>query len=75
MIFVRIQQIATACVIADEAKYHISRPVLQGLGASRDKGTHIVLTFQSFMDLKDCPDDMNPDLVIGAITEMRPLWA
>lgn len=83
MIFVRVQQIATArdrmlgkqrtvCVIADEAKYHISRPVLQGLGASRDKGMRVVLAFQSFMDLKDCPDDLNPDMVVGAIIENTP---
>lgn len=83
MIFVRVQQIATArdrmgekvrtvCVIADEAKYHISRPVLQGLGASRDKGMRVILAFQSFMDLRDCPDDMNPDMVVGAIVENTP---
>jgi type IV secretory pathway TraG/TraD family ATPase VirD4 len=83
MIFVRIQQIATArdrmvgalrtvCVIADEAKYHISRPVLQGLGASRDKGMRVVLAFQSFTDLKDCPADMNPDMVVGAVVENTP---
>jgi type IV secretory pathway TraG/TraD family ATPase VirD4 len=83
MIFVRIQQIATArdrmqgkqrtvCVIADEAKYHISRPVLQGLGASRDKGMRVILAFQSFMDLKDCPNDLNPDMVVGAIVENTP---
>ncbi|MEQ1525985.1 MAG: TraM recognition domain-containing protein [Gallionella sp.] len=83
MIFVRIQQIATArdrmngvqrtvCVIADEAKYHISRPVLQGLGASRDKGMRVVLSFQSFTDLKDCPADLNPEMVAGAIVENTP---
>lgn len=83
MIFVRIQQIATArdrmlgkqrivCVIADEVKYHISRPVLQGLGASRDKGMRVVLAFQSFADLKDCPADLNPDMVVGAILENTP---
>lgn len=83
MIFVRIQQLATArdrmagalrtvCVIADEAKYHISRPVLQGLGASRDKGMRVVLAFQSFEDLKDCPADMNPDMVVGGIVENTP---
>jgi len=83
MLFVRIQQIATArdrmkgklrtvCVIADEAKYHLSRPVLQGLGASRDKGMRVVLAFQSFDDLKDCPADLNPDMVVGAIMENTP---
>lgn len=83
MIFVRIQQIATArdrmvgklrivCVIADETKYHISRPVLQGLGASRDKGMRVVLAFQSFTDLKDCPADLNHEMVTGAIVENTP---
>lgn len=83
MIFVRVQQMASArdrmaeklrtvCVIADEVKYHISRPVLQGLGASRDKGMRVVLAFQSFMDLRDCPDDMDPDMVVGAIVENTP---
>jgi len=84
MIFVRVQQIATArdrmagelrtvCVIADELKYHISRPVLQGLGASRDKGMRVVLAFQSFTDLKDCPADLNPEMVVGAVIENTPL--
>lgn len=83
MIFVRVQQIASArdrmagplktvCVIADEAKYHISRPILQGLGASRDKGMRVVLAFQSFLDLRDCPSDMNPDAVVGAVIENTP---
>lgn len=83
MIFVRVQQIASArdrmagplrtvCVIADEAKYHISRPILQGLGASRDKGMRVVLAFQSFLDLRDCPDDMDSDMVVGAIFENTP---
>lgn len=83
MLFVRIQQLAsrrdrlagplrTVCVIADEAKYHISRPILQGLGASRDKGIRVVLAFQSFADLKDCPADMTPDMVVGAVVENTP---
>lgn len=83
MVFVRIQQIATArdrmdgphrvvCVVADEAKYHISRPVLQGLGASRDKGMRVILAYQSFLDLRDCPDDMDPEMVVGGILENTP---
>lgn len=83
MLFVRIQQLAsrrdrlagplrTVCVIADEAKYHISRPILQGLGASRDKGMRVVLAFQSFADLKDCPADMTSDMAIGAVVENTP---
>lgn len=83
MLFVRIQQICTArdrldgpqrvvMVIADEAKYHISRPVLQGLGASRDKGMRVVLAYQSFEDLKDCSEDLNPEAVKGAFIENTP---
>lgn len=83
MLFVRVQQLAsrrdrlagplrTVCVIADEAKYQVSRPILQGLGASRDKGMRVVLAFQSFADLKDCPADMTPEMVIGAVVENTP---
>jgi len=83
MIFVRAQQIATArdrmkgslrtvCVIADEAKYHISRPIMQGLGASRDKGMRVILAFQSFTDLRDCPADMSPEMVVGGVIENTP---
>lgn len=83
MLFVRAQQLAsrrdrlqgplrTVCVIADEAKYHISRPILQGLGASRDKGMRVVLAFQSFADLRDCPADLSPEMVVGAIVENSP---
>lgn len=80
MLFVRIQQLATArdrlagpqrtvCVIADEMRYHISKPVIQGLAASRDKGMRVILAFQSFADLKDCPASMTPEMVEGAIIE------
>ena len=84
MLFVRVQQIASArdrvastprtvCVIADEAKYHVSRPILQGLGASRDKGMRVILACQSFLDLRDCPADMDPDAVVGAVIENTPV--
>ena len=80
MLFVRIQQLATArdrlagpqrtvCVIADELRYHISKPVIQGLAASRDKGMRVILAFQSFADLKDCPASMTPEMVEGAVIE------
>lgn len=80
MLFVRIQQLCTArdrldgpqrtvMVVADEAKYHISRPILQGLGASRDKGMRVVLAYQSFEDLKDCSEDLSPEAVKGAFVE------
>lgn len=84
MIFVRIQQLATArdrlagslktvCVVADEMRFHISKPVIQGLAASRDKGMRVVLAFQSFTDLKDCPASLNPEMVIGAVIENTPV--
>jgi type IV secretory pathway TraG/TraD family ATPase VirD4 len=83
MIFVRVQQLATArdrlagplktvCVVADEMRFHISKPVIQGLAASRDKGMRVVLAFQSFTDLKDCPASLNPEMVIGAVIENTP---
>lgn len=57
------------CIILDEVKYHISRPALEGLGAARDKGVHLVLAHQSLGDLKDCPADINPDAVVDAVVE------
>ncbi len=57
------------CIILDELKYHISRPALEGLGAARDKGVHLVLAHQSLGDLKDCPADINPDAVVDAVVE------
>lgn len=83
LIFVRIQQLATArdrishslktiCVVADEFRYLISRPIIQGLGASRDKGMRVILAFQSFNDLKDCPASLNPETVLGSVVENTP---
>lgn len=57
------------CVILDELKYHISRPALEGLGAARDKGVHLVLAHQSLGDLEDCPADINPKAVVDAVVE------
>lgn len=57
------------CIVLDEVKYHISRPALEGLGAARDKGVHLVLAHQSLGDLRDCPADINPDAVVDAIVE------
>jgi hypothetical protein len=83
MLFMRFLQLATkrdrtagplktVCIIADEAKYHISRPVLNSLGTARDKGVRVVVAFQSFADLRDVSDDLNPDAVIGSFTENTP---
>lgn len=80
MIFVRIQQLASArdrlaaplktvCVIADEMRYHISKPIIQGLAASRDKGMRIAFAMQGLADVKDCPASMNPEMVEGALIE------
>jgi TraM recognition site of TraD and TraG/Helicase HerA-like C-terminal len=57
------------CIVLDEVKYHLSRPALEGLGAARDKGVHLVLAHQSLGDLRDCPKDLNPDAVVDAVVE------
>ena len=57
------------CAILDEAKYHISKPFLESLGAARDKGLHVILAHQSLSDLRDCPADLNADAVVGAVME------
>ena len=78
MLFLRLVQIAEArdridgenrkvCVILDEMKYHISKGALEGLGAARDKGMHIVLAHQSMDDFESCPADMTPKEVKGAV--------
>lgn len=80
MILTRLIQIAetrdrintkprTVAIFLDELKYHISRPALEGLGAARDKGVHIFMAFQAIDDLRDCPADLNPESVIGAVVE------
>jgi type IV secretory pathway TraG/TraD family ATPase VirD4 len=57
------------CAILDEAKYHISKPFLESLGAARDKGLHVILAHQSQADLRDCPADLNSEAVLGAVME------
>ncbi|MDP2152209.1 MAG: TraM recognition domain-containing protein [Methylotenera sp.] len=57
------------CAVLDEAKYHISKPFLESLGAARDKGLHVVLAHQSQADLLDCPADLNGQAVLGAVME------
>lgn len=57
------------CVFLDEVKYHLSRAALEGLGAARDKGMHLVLAHQSLDDLRDCPADLDGDAVVGAVVE------
>lgn len=80
MILVRLLQIAETrdrvkekprpiAIFLDELKYHLSRPALEGLGAARDKGVHIIMAHQSIADLRDCPADLNGDAVVGAVVE------
>lgn len=80
MLLVRLIELAEArdrisgelkpiCVVLDELKYHLSRTALEALGAARDKGLHVVMAHQSLADLKDCPKDLEPDAVIGAVFE------
>ncbi|XBS69169.1 type IV secretion system DNA-binding domain-containing protein [Acerihabitans sp. KWT182] len=56
-------------IFLDELKYHLSKPALEGLGAARDKGVHIIMAHQSVADLKDCPADLKGDAVVGAVVE------
>ncbi|EFY1801602.1 MFS transporter, partial [Shigella flexneri] len=76
MILVRLFQLAELrdrvagnirpiAIFKDEVKYHLSKPALEGLGAARDKGVHILMAHQSIADLRDCPADLNGDAVVG----------
>ena len=80
MLLVRLYQLAEQrdrvkniprpiAIFLDELKYHLSKPALEGLGAARDKGVHIIMAHQSIADLKDCPADLKGDAVIGAVVE------
>jgi len=80
MLLVRLIQLAEArdrisenlkpiCVVLDELKYHLSRTALEALGAARDKGLHVVMAHQSLDDLRDCPKDLEPAAVVGAVFE------
>lgn len=80
MLLVRLYQLAESrdrvtdvprpiAIYLSELKYHLSRPALEGLGAARDKGVHIIMDHQSIADLKDCPADLKGDAVVGAVVE------
>ncbi|MGL6316664.1 type IV secretory system conjugative DNA transfer family protein [Vibrio sp. WXL103] len=84
MILIRLLQLAEMrdringsprpiAIFLDELKYHISKPAMEGLGAARDKGVHMLLAHQSIADLKDCPADLNGDAVVGAVVENTKL--
>ncbi|WP_318479610.1 type IV secretory system conjugative DNA transfer family protein [Photobacterium leiognathi] len=80
MILIRLLQLAEMrdrinskprpiAIFLDELKYHISKAAMEGLGAARDKGVHMLLAHQSVADLRDCPADLNADAVVGAVVE------
>ncbi|CCN39745.1 TriK protein [Vibrio nigripulchritudo FTn2] len=80
MILIRLYQITEqrdrinsvprpVCIFLPEFKYQISRAAMEGLGAIRDKGAHIILDHQSKADLKDCPADLDGEAVVGAVVE------
>ena len=55
------------CVVLDEVRHHISRPAIDIMSALRDKRMHGILAFQGLDDLRDCPQDLNADAVVGAV--------
>ncbi|WP_033577494.1 type IV secretory system conjugative DNA transfer family protein [Dickeya chrysanthemi] len=63
------EQPRPVAIFLDELKYHLSRPALEGLGAARDKGVHIIMAHQSVKDLYDCPADLDGDAVAGSVIE------
>ena len=80
MLLVRLYQLAERrervkdmprpiAIYLSELKYQLSRPALEGLGAARDKGVHIIMDHQSIADLKDCQADLKVDAVVGAVVE------
>ncbi|MEI7186175.1 type IV secretory system conjugative DNA transfer family protein [Dickeya dianthicola] len=80
MLLVRLYQLAErrdrvhiaprpVAIFLDELKYHLSKPALEGLGAARDKGVHIIMAHQSVKDLYDCPADLEGDAVAGSVIE------
>lgn len=56
-------------VVLDEFIYHISKPVLEGLGAARDKGMHVTLAHQALADFARCGADLDKEAVMGAVME------
>lgn len=56
-------------VFADEFKAHISKPFVTALGTTASTRLLLILAMQSFQDLKDCPADLNAEMVEGAVLE------
>ncbi len=61
--------------VLDEVRAWLSRPMVEFLSTARSKRVHVALAAQSLADIRDCPSDMNPDSVVGAVVENCPLKA
>lgn len=84
LILIRVVQIASSrdrihtvprmvCVIADEVRFQISRPLLNILSAGRDKSLRALLAFQSMADLRAAECDIQPDVIEGIVLENTPV--
>lgn len=56
-------------IFCDEFKAHISKPAITALGTTASTRLLLILAMQSFQDLKDCPADLNAEMVAGAVLE------
>ena len=56
-------------IFADEFRVHISRAFITSLGMSAGWQLLSLLALQSFEDLRDCPADLDPEMVKGAVME------
>ncbi|MCM8921843.1 MAG: type IV secretory system conjugative DNA transfer family protein [Candidatus Thiodiazotropha sp.] len=60
-------------IFADELKYLISTPLLNGLGTVRDKGCNFILTHQALGDLRAGGKDIDPEAAVDGILTNTPL--
>lgn len=65
----RLKPQRSVCAFLDELKYHISKPAMEIFGAARDKGLHAIAAHQSLADLREVPNDLDPDAVVGSVIE------
>lgn len=56
-------------MVADEFKAHISRPIVTALGITLGFKLAIIAATQSFEDFKDCPADLDKDVICGSVME------